>query len=82
MTRFNHIRQHTSSILDSTTWSVSEPDRYGRIKLQCTCQNVSLESEWISIEDAKQAKQGMERMVKEIIFAEQSKHILIRRKGA
>jgi hypothetical protein len=82
MTRFNHIRQHTSSALDNATWSISEPDRYARVKLQCTCQGVTLESDYVHLDNAKETKHGMERMLKEIIFAEQSKHILIRRQGA
>jgi hypothetical protein len=68
--------------LDNATWSISEPDRFNRIKLQVTCQGVTLESEFVHIEEAKQAKQGMERMLKEIIFAEQTKRVIIRRKGA
>ena len=81
MTRYNYVRQATHSVLDSATWSISEPDRWERVKMQVTCQGVTLESDWVHLDNAKATKQGMEKMVKEIIMAENSKNIIIRRKA-
>ena len=80
MTRFNHIRQAKHGILGQSVWSISEPDRFDRVKLQVTCQSVSLESDWIHLVDAKATKQGMEKMLTEILFTDRP--FIIRRKAS
>jgi hypothetical protein len=82
MAKYNFIRKPIKGELDKATWAVSEPNRWGQVKLQVTYQGIVLESDYVHLDNAKETKHGMERMLKEIIFAEQSKHILIRRQGA
>lgn len=82
MTRFNHIRQHTNAMLDKVVWSVSEPDQWDRIVVQVTCQGICLQSDLIHTNQAKETKQGMERLIKEMVEAKNNPKYIIRRKAA
>ena len=79
MTRYNYIKQHIHA--DTGVWSISEPDRWERVKLQYTYQGIVLESDYVHLDEAKATKKGMERMMHEIIMAEANKRIIIRRKA-
>ena len=81
MTKYNFIRKATHGELESATWSVSNPNRWGQVKLQVTCQGVVLESDYVNIEHAKEAKHSIERMLKEILFTK-NQPVIIRRKEA
>ena len=81
MAKYNFIRKPIKGELDKATWAVSEPNRWGQVKLQVTYQGIVLESDYVELEYAKDTKHGMERMLKEILFAKNSP-VIIRRKAS
>ena len=81
MAKYNFIRKPIKGELDKATWAVSEPTRWGQVKLQVAYQGIVLESDYVELEYAKDTKHGMERMLKEILFAKNSP-VIIRRKAS
>jgi hypothetical protein len=82
MARYEYIRQAVKGSTSNSTWAVSQPDRWERVKLQLTSQGIVLESDLTPIHEVADVKAGMERMLKDILTQQATPKIIIRRRAA
>jgi hypothetical protein len=82
MPKYEYIRQAVKGNARNSTWAVSQPDRWERVKLQLTCQGIVLESDLTPLHEVANVKAHMELMLKDILTKQATPKIIIRRKAA